>query len=106
MRQDDCRTGKLVKECERGMIMSIFDFNRDGKVDLMEHFFAYETFQSINNKVTRSNSNNYDTDWRGTCEDGSDYGLDPYDYDTEEEYMDALEDERYYDYDDFDGFDF
>lgn len=87
--------------------MSIFDLNGDGKLDLMEHFLEYETFQSINDKVTRSHSNNYNnTDWRETCEDGYDYGLDPYDYETEDEYMDALEDERYYDYEDIDDFDF
>lgn len=32
--------------------------------------------------------------WRFTCEDGSDVGLDPYDYDTEDEYSDALAEAR------------
>ena len=30
-------------------------------------------------------------DWRLYCEDGSDYGIDPDDYDTEEEYLEAKE---------------
>lgn len=30
-------------------------------------------------------------DWRDECEDGSDYDLDPYDFDTEEEYLHALD---------------
>ena len=39
-------TGKNIKECDskRGMVMSFFDFNRDGEVDLAEHFLAYDTF--------------------------------------------------------------
>ena len=39
-------TGRNIKECdlERGMVMSFFDFNRDGEVDLADHFLAYETF--------------------------------------------------------------
>ena len=30
-------------------------------------------------------------DWRDTCEDGSDFDIDPEDYETEEEYEEALE---------------
>jgi len=87
--------------------MSIFDFNRDGKVTFGEHLLAYGLYQAtMQNTIHSSGRNNTDFDWRETCEDGSDYGLDPYDYDTEEEYMEALEDERYYDCDDFDDFDF
>jgi len=39
-------TGRNIKECDskRGMVMSFFDFNRDGEVDLAEHFLAYKTF--------------------------------------------------------------
>ena len=33
--------------------------------------------------------------WRDYCEDGSEYGLDPKDFETEKEYNDALEEEKY-----------
>ena len=33
--------------------------------------------------------------WRENCEDGSEFGLDPEDYETEEEYEEALEEEKY-----------
>ncbi len=36
-----------------------------------------------------SSTNKYE--WRETCEDGSEYGIDPEDYETEDEYLEALE---------------
>ena len=42
-----------------------------------------------------SQSNQPDTSWRDTCEDGYEYGLDPQDYDEEEEYLDALNEAKY-----------
>ena len=34
-------------------------------------------------------------DWREDCEDGWEYDLDPDDYETEEEYEEALNEEKY-----------
>ena len=31
-----------------------------------------------------------DYSWRDICDDGSEYGIDPEDYETEDEYLDAL----------------
>ncbi len=36
-----------------------------------------------------------DDDWRYTCEDGTEYGVIPEAYDTEEEYLEALEEAKY-----------
>ena len=36
-----------------------------------------------------------DDDWRDNCEDGSEWDIDPYDYDTEEEYLEALHEVKY-----------
>ena len=33
--------------------------------------------------------------WRSDCEDGSEYGIDPDDFDTEDEYNEALEEAKY-----------
>ena len=40
-------------------------------------------------------SNEEKYEWRIFCEDGSEYGINPEDYETEEEYEDALEREKY-----------
>ena len=37
-----------------------------------------------------------DHSWRTSCKDGSEYGLDPKDFDTKTEYDEALFDEKYY----------
>lgn len=36
-----------------------------------------------------------DSDWKSFCEDGSEYGVDPDDYDSEEEYEEALTEAKY-----------
>lgn len=42
-----------------------------------------------------ASGDNDNGEWRIFCEDGSEYGLDPEDYDTEEEYEEALEEAKY-----------
>ena len=37
-----------------------------------------------------------DQSWRSRCDDGSEYGLDPKDFDTKAEYDETLYDEKYY----------
>lgn len=44
---------------------------------------------TISNKEHKSEEE--DDEWRLYCEDGSDIGVDPYDYDTEDDYLEALE---------------
>lgn len=94
----------------------LFDFNHDGQESLFEQFTAYhlsdgamptdhlpkwlaDAFRaSIPKPYTPSHhdySTNYsDPDWWDTCEDGSEYDLDPDDFDDEDEYNDALEEAR------------
>ena len=115
-------TGKNIKgcKCELGILMSFFDFNRDGKVDFWDHFLVFgiakaaeQEYKDVHEwRDSCDYDPEYDVDpedyetedefeealneakygWRDLCEDGSDYDLDPEDYETEEEYMDALED--------------
>lgn len=61
----------------------LFDFNGDGKVSMPENFLAYAIHESAMHS------------WRDTCEDGMDFDIDPMDYETEEEYTDALEEAKY-----------
>ena len=61
------------------------DFDGDGESDLGERWSALQVFQECEEESA----------WRETCEDGSQYDLDPEDYETEEEYEEALEEEKY-----------
>lgn len=84
----------------------IFDFNRDGKEDFGEQWLAYKIFEEctkeeeshhdyssdyIDHSIFGDDNDDIDTSWREFCEDGSDFDLDPEDYETEEEYEEALE---------------
>lgn len=82
-----------------------FDFNQDGKESLFEQVVGLELIHGTDHKdsdthdifgVDDSDDDTEadDSSWRDSCEDGSEYGLDPADYDTEEEYEEALEDAR------------
>ena len=97
---------------------SVFDTNKDGKLTgfetTMRDAYQWESFRHFVEDEEKSNgpafnSNHHrsyfnssddtlsspddeeDFEWRDFCEDGSDYGVYPEDYETEEEYMDALE---------------
>ena len=61
------------------------DFDDDGESDLGDRWSALQVFQECEEEYV----------WRETCEDGSEYGLDPEDFETEEEYEEALEEEKY-----------
>ncbi len=83
----------------------LFDFNRDGKEDLGEQWIAHKIIEECEktDRPTYNRSSNYmgnsflddddiaDTSWRDYCEDGSEFDIDPNDYETEYEYEEALE---------------
>lgn len=83
----------------------MFDFNRDGKEDFGELWIAQKIFEDctkeekphheyssdyIYHSVLDDDDDAIDTSWRDFCEDGSEFDLDPEDYETEEEYEEAL----------------
>lgn len=91
----------------------LFDLNHDGKEDMYEQMLAMEYFeewekaqkQAAAPQEGSSDSRGQqepDDDgnaadeyaWRESCDDGSDVGLDPEDYETEEAYDEALDDAR------------
>lgn len=104
----------------------MFDFNGDGKTDFGEQWVGYmiindcmkeeekqssyrPSFSSYSVPSSGVRAGTYDAvesveddSWRLFCEDGSEYGIDPYDYDSEEDYIDALEEAKLM-YDDLDG---
>ena len=84
----------------------MFDFNRDGKEDFGELWIAQKIFEDctkeekphheyssdyIYHSVLDDDDDAIDTSWRDFCEDGSEFDLDPEDYETEDEYNEALE---------------
>ncbi len=111
------------KKKNSGLLGTLFDFNHDGKTDTFEAMIAYKEYEKRlrkkygnspdryylfpdeNENDTQSLQNcNYnvsttdDTDeygWRNYCEDGFEYGIYPEDYETEEEYIEALNEEKY-----------
>lgn len=68
----------------KNLFGSIFDFNGDGKVDISEQWIAYEIFDDISEK-------RIEPSWRDYCEDGSEYDIYHEDYESEEEYKEALD---------------
>lgn len=70
--------------------MSFFDWNGDGKKDLFDTIFEVGMAHEIINDESEE-----DTDWREYADDGSEYGLDPEDFDDEDEYEEALEEAMY-----------
>lgn len=95
----------------------LFDFNRDGKESLGELWLAQKIFEEcmkdeeedgdfaddfcddeLSDYDNLSDSDDlYDNEeesdeyeWRDFCEDGTEYGIDPEDYETEEEFREVL----------------
>lgn len=89
-----------------GLFGRLFDFNGDGKTDIGEKFLAYKIFEqcmkknddadvdsSLDDDLDIASSNDFS--WRLYCEDGTEYCIFPEDYETEDEYNDALEEARH-----------
>ena len=76
-----------------GFFNSIFDFNGDGITDIGEQFLAYKIFE----ECTKEDEHDYEEEysWRNHCEDGSDFGIDPENYEFEWEYEEALNEAKY-----------
>lgn len=85
----------------------MFDFNGDGKEDFGEQWLGFKIMEQLSSDEEKDSGKLfYDEDsfdsfndepdylWRLTCEEGIEYGIDPEDYKTEEEYEEALEDAK------------
>lgn len=96
----------LFDENDEGLFGGLFDFNGDGKTTWDEEFIAYKIFEECTKDEDDSDSD-FDSDlfddtddsdkyeWRIFCEDGTEYGVYPEDYETEEEYENALDEAKY-----------
>ena len=83
--------------------MAFFDWNHDGKKDIWDTLYEYEMYRHMFPDNDNSNNDSFsggifdDDDnysWRDYAEEGFDYGLDPEDFDTEEEYEEALDEAK------------
>lgn len=88
-----------------GLFGGLFDFNGDGKTDLGEEFIAYKIFEQCMKKSDDADDDfsldedldiipSKDYSWRSYCEDGTEFCIFPEDYETEEEYSEALDEAR------------
>ena len=74
----------------------MFDMNGDGKTDLGEEWLGYMVINECMKEDEKESSHtgasfsNDDDFWQLDCEDGSAYGLSPYDYESKLEYEAAL----------------
>ncbi len=74
-----------------GFLDDLFDFNGDGKTDIGEEWVAFKMFEECMKDDSEDDSPSDDPyEWRIFCEDGSQYGVSPYTYETEYEYEEAL----------------
>ncbi len=75
-----------------------FDINGDGKEDLGEQWLAYMMFEDITKADDDDSDPIFEDDlyhsWRLFCQDGSQYGINPENYETEVEYLEALDSAR------------
>ena len=77
------------------------DMDGDGDHDMMD-FIILDTILSEDEKREEDeneddifDTSDSDDDWRGEHDEGYEYDVDPNDYDTEDEYLDALEEAKY-----------
>ena len=92
-----------------GFFDFLFDLDSDGKVETDEEFISMMLLNHMEKEMHEESSDiddyndDYDSysysdscsdkpdySWRDICDDGSEYGIDPEDYETEDEYLDAL----------------
>lgn len=80
----------------------IFDINGDGKEDFFEQFFGYKIFEECTKEddadddfLSLDFSSSEDYSWRDYVEDDYQLGVFPEDYETEDEYLEAVEKAKY-----------
>ena len=70
------------------VIHDMNDYNCDGEVDVLDELQYLDDIETEGKKEKEVLSFN---EWQLYCDDGTEYGLDPYDFDDEDEYLEALE---------------
>ena len=74
------------------------DLDGDGDHDLVDFLILDDILteeENLSSDIDRDPLLDDEDDWREDAEDGTEYLLDPYDYDTEDEYLEALNEAKY-----------
>ena len=75
------------------------DMDFDGDHDMMDVIIADQIFNDLQKEEEREEDEDWsiedDNSWRDTVEEGYEYGVDPEDYDSEDDYLEALEEAKY-----------
>lgn len=84
---------------DNGFLGGLFDFDGDGKTSMFETFLAYKMFEECTKEdEDEDEDESFDPDpdsdtelsWRDFCDSDPEHGIDPEDYESEEEYEEAL----------------
>lgn len=83
-----------------GLFDFLFDLDENGKIEVEKGLVGMKITHRIEREISIDFSDSddldeSDTSWRDSCEDGSEYDVDPEDYDDEEEYLEALNEAKY-----------
>jgi hypothetical protein len=74
---------------------SLFDTDGDGRLTIFDDILDYQIYKDATKGMNKNNSDSADEDdeydWREYTEDGSEYGIDPIDFEREYDYLVALE---------------
>ena len=94
----------MAKKSDGPLFGGFLDFNRNGKLDMWELWIAHQMLKESLKPDTDETEDDFCLDgeedwlsvgdrysWRETCLDGSEYGVFPELFETELEYLDALE---------------
>ena len=69
-------------------IEKYYEKYKEQRVESVDNGYYNDDYDSYS--YSDSCSDKPDYSWRDICDDGSEYGIDPEDYETEDEYLDAL----------------
>ena len=72
-----------------GIFDNPFDLNKDGRLDAAESFLEFMVFNEVMKED--EDEDDEDDDWQLFA--SNDIGIDPYDYDSYEDFADAVRDE-------------
>lgn len=79
--------GNSFNDNKDDFLGGLFDFNHDGVTSSGEKYTAYKIYEDIFEESAEDDKYK----WRDYCVDGSEYGVNPEDYEYEHDYLQALE---------------
>ncbi len=75
--------------------LSGIDFDMDGDHDIIDDAMFFTFLDELEKEDNDDFDLDIDDDWRDDCDDGDEFGINPEDYDSLDEYEEALEEAKY-----------